>query len=176
MAVRTLYTIEDYIALEGDYPDRKFKPDSRGAPVEMSPDRIHSKVQGEIVWFLSSWLKSGALPGYMVGPELMHRLGDWVCQPDVVVAYEDDELYPGRAPLLAVEVRSKSNSWPEMRAKAARYLAAGTAMVWLVDPRQQTVELHLADAAPQTLAGADVIEGGTTLPGFRVTVSELFPA
>ncbi len=176
VAVRTLYTIEDYIALEGEYPDRKFKPDSRGAPVEMSPDMDHFDVQGEIIVVLRLWLRSGALPGYKAGPELMHRLGDWVCQPDVAVAHKDDGPYPDRAPLLAVEVRSKSNSWPEMRAKALRYLAAGTAMVWLVDPREQTVELQQADAAPQTLAGADVIEGIATLPGFRVTVQELFPA
>ena len=38
MAVRTRYTIEDYIALEGEYPERKFKPDSTGAPVEMTPN------------------------------------------------------------------------------------------------------------------------------------------
>ncbi len=175
MAVRTRYTIEDYIALEGEYPDRKFKPDSTGAPVEMSPTMDHSFVQGEINWLVRSWLKSGALPGYMVGPELMHRLGDRVCQPDVAVAHVDDGPYPTRAPLLAVEVRSKRNTWPEMRAKAARYLEFGSAMVWLVDPEARSLELHRADAAPQTLSGDEVIEGGATLPGFRAAVNKLFP-
>ena len=107
MAVRTRYSIEDYIALEGEYPDRKFKPDSTGAPVEMSPNMDHFDVQGEIVWLLRSWLKSGALPGYKAGPELIHQIEDWVCQPDVAIAHRDDGPYPGRAPLLAVEVRSK---------------------------------------------------------------------
>ena len=41
------------------------------------------------------------------------------------------------------------------RCKAARYLSAGTAMVWLADPEARSLELHL--------------------PGFRATVSELFP-
>ena len=175
MAVRTRYTIEDYIALEGEYPDRKFKPDSTGAPVEMSPNMDHSYVQGEIGWLVRSWLNSGALPGYMVGPELMHRLGDRVCQPDVAVAHVDDGPYPTRSPLLAVEVRSKRNTWAEMRAKATRYLEYGSAMVWLVDPETRSLELHRADAAPQTLSGDDVIEGGATLPGFRVAASEFFP-
>ena len=107
VAVRTRYTIEDYIALEGEYPDRKFKPDSTGAPVEMSPDMDHSFVQGETLLLLKLWLRSGALPGYMVGPELMHRLENWVCQPDLALARAADGPYPGRAPLLAVEVRSK---------------------------------------------------------------------
>ena len=62
-----------------------------------------------------------------------------------------------------------------MRAKAARYLEHGSAMGWLVDPHRQTLELHQPDATPQMLSGSDVIEGGATLPGFRVTVSDLFP-
>ena len=48
-------------------------------------------------------------------------------------------------------------------------------MVWLIDLRQQTVELHRADATPRTLSGDDVIEGGATLPGFRAAASEFFP-
>ncbi|MDD9955361.1 MAG: Uma2 family endonuclease [Anaerolineaceae bacterium] len=175
MAVRTRYSIEDYIALEGEYPDRKFKPDSTGAPVEMSPDKIHSFVQSEILFQLKLWLRNSGLPDYNAGAELMHRLEEWICQPDVALVRSEAEDYPLAAPLLAVEVRSQSNTWREMRAKAARYLEYGSAMVWLVDPRRQTLELHLSDAAPQMLSGDDVIEGGATLPGFRVTVSKLFP-
>jgi len=175
VAVRTSYSIEDYIALEGEYPDRKFKPDSTGAPVEMSPSMDHSDVQGEIIVVLRLWLRAGALPGYKAGPVLMHQIEDWVCQPDVAVAHRDDGPCPTRGPLLAVEVLSNRNSWREMRAKAARYLEYGSAMVWLVDPRRQTLELHLSDAAPQMLAGDDLIEGGATLTGFRATVSDLFP-
>ena len=175
VAVRIRYTIEDYIALEGEYPDRKFKPDSTGAPVEMSPDMDHSFVQGETLLLLKLWLRSGALPGYMVGPELMHRLENWVCQPDLALARAADGPYPGRAPLLAVEIRSDSNTRRELRRKAARYLEAGAAMVWLIDPETRTVELHRADAAPQTISGDEVIEGGTILPGFRVAASEFFP-
>ena len=174
MAVRTRYSIEDYIALEGEYPDRKFKPDSTGAPVEMSPDKIHGFIQGEVLFHLKLWLRDGQ-GKYNAGPEIMHRLGEWVCQPDVAVVPIEGELYPEQAPLLAVEVRSQRNTWREMRAKAARYLEYGSAMVWLIDPRRHTLELHLPDAPPRTLAGDDVIEGGAALPGFRATVSDLFP-
>ena len=175
MAVRTRYSIEDYIALEGEYPDRKFKPDSTGAPVEMSPNMDHFDVQGETIVLLRLWLRTGALPGYKAGPELTHQIEDWVCQPDVAVAHRDDGPYPRRAPLLAVEVRSDSNTWREMRAKAARYLEYGSAMVWLVDPEARSLELHLPGEAPQMLAGDEVIEGGATLPGFRAAVRDFFP-
>ena len=78
------------------------------------------------------------------------------------------------APLVAVEIRSESNTRSEMRAKARRYLERGTQMVWLVYPESRTVELYRADAAMQTLSGDDVIEGSATLPGLRVAVSEIF--
>ena len=174
MAVRTRYSIEDYIALEGEYPDRKFKPDSTGAPVEMSPDKIHGFAQGEILFRLKLWLRDSHT-NYNAGTEIIHRLGDQVCLPDVALVRSEAEDYPQAAPLLAVEVRSRQNNWREMRAKAERYLEYGSAMVWLVDPRQQTLELHRPGEAPQTLAGDDIIEGGDALPGFRARVSELFP-
>ncbi|MCY4524992.1 MAG: Uma2 family endonuclease, partial [Anaerolineaceae bacterium] len=159
MAVRTRYSIEDYIALEGEYPDRKFKPDSTGAPVETAPNMDHFDVQGEITVLLRLWLRTGALPGYKAGPALTHQIENWVCQPDVSVAHRDDRPYPRRAPLLAVEVRSKRNSWREMRAKAARYLEYGSAMGWLGDPRPQTLRPHQAGAAPETRARGGGVGG-----------------
>ena len=84
-------------------------------------------------------------------------------------------VIPREAPLLAVEIRSDSNTWRELRAKAARYLTHGTQMVWLVDTDARSLELHRADAPPQTLRGDDLIDGGATLPGFRLPVSDLFP-
>ena len=174
MAVRTRYSIEDYIALEGEYPDRKFKPDSTGAPVEMSPDKIHGFVQGEILFHLKLWLQ-GSHWKYNAGTEIIHRLGDRVCLPDVALVRSDAEAYPQEAPLLAVEVRSRQNTWRELRRKAARYLEYGTAMVWLVDPEARTLELHQENAAPQMLADGDFIEGGATLPGFRAAVGDFFP-
>ena len=176
MAVKIRYTIEDYNELNRNGSGRKFKPNAWGAPVAMSPNMDHSHVQGEVIVLLKLWLRDGALPGYMVGPELTHRLGDRLIQPDVSVARAEDGPYPQRGPRLAVEVLSAGNSWPEMRVKAERYLAFGTQMVWLVDPRRRVVELHRPATPPQTLSGAGLIDGGAALPGFRVTVQELFPA
>ena len=48
-------------------------------------------------------------------------------------------------------------------------------MVWLVDPEARSLEMHLPDAAPQMLAGDDLVEGGATLPGFRAAVRDFFP-
>ena len=75
-----------------------------------------------------------------------------------------------------MEVRSDSNTWPELREKAGRYLEQGTQMVWLVDTDERQVEIQRAGEAPRTLHSDDLIEGGALLPGFRLRVRDIFPA
>ena len=175
MEAKARYTIDDLIDLERKHFGRKAKPDASGRPILTSPDMAHSMVRTEIMVLLKTWQLGGALPDFDSGFGPTHCLDGWLCQPDVSIVRKTEKCYPENAPLLAVEVGSVDNTWREMRAKAARYLEYGSAMVWLVDPRQQTLELHQPGEAPQTLAGDDVIEGGDVLPGFRARVSELFP-
>ena len=168
-------TLHEFIGLVEQYPDRKFKLNAAGDAVEMSPSRSHGFLQGWIWGLLQGWLSTGALPGYGAGTEITHDLNGWLCIPDVAVLPVAGEPYPREAPLVAVEVRSESNTRSELRAKARRYLEQGTQMVWLVYPESRTVELYHAGEAMQALSGDAIIEGGATLPGFRAAVSELFP-
>ena len=78
------------------------------------------------------------------------------------------------APDLAVEVRSPSQSHPEMDTKAAGYLAAGTRLVWVVDPDSRTVTVYRPDRAPVELAPDEYLDGYDVLPGFRVAVAAIF--
>ena len=168
-------SMDDFVALVERNPDTYFKFNAAGDVVEMTPMADHANTQTMTGTRLTLWLWTGALPGYLAGSELTIDLGDWRCQPDVSVHRARGRVIPREAPLLAVEIRSDSNTWRELRAKAARYLAHGTQMVWLIDTEARSLELHRADAPPQTLRGDDLIDGGATLPGFRLPVSDLFP-
>ena len=167
-------TLERYFELARQYPGKKFTFNSRGEIVEMAPVRAHSFLQLDVGWLLKNWLQGGALPGYRAGVELLHNLDGWICQPDVVICRAEGPPVATEAPLLAVEVHSRSNTRSELEAKAARYLQQGTPMVWLLYPRTQTLVIHVSDAPPKTLRGDDLIEGGEALPGFRIPVSEIF--
>ncbi len=77
------------------------------------------------------------------------------------------------APDLAVEVLSPSNEDREIRIKVVNYLRAG-ALIWVVDPESKTVEVYTPDEAPKTLGVNDLLDGGTVLPGFSLSIRNLF--
>ncbi len=168
-------SLEQFLELEERHPERRFKPAANGAVIDMSPSRSHGFVQGWIYRLLQNWLETEPLSGYGAGTEIIHDLDGWLCVPDVAVLPLEGEDYPREAPMLAVEIESKSNTRSELRAKAARYLERGTAMVWLVYPESRSLEICRPDEELQTLSGADLVEGGATLPGFRASVNTLFP-
>ena len=168
-------SMDDFVALVERNPDTYFKFNAAGDVVEMTPMPDHANTQTLTGTHLTLWLWTGALPGYLAGSEIAFNLGDWRCRPDMALSHVRGKVIPREAPLLAVEIRSDSNTWRELRAKAERYLAHGTQMVWLVDTDARSLELHRADAPPQTLRGDDLIDGGAVLPGFRLPVSDLFP-
>ena len=81
--------------------------------------------------------------------------------------------WPG-APDLAVEVVSPGDRSGEVAEKVAAWLAAGTQMVVVVEPRQRTVAVHRADGVIRALREGDVLEGGEVVPGWKVSVAALF--
>jgi Uma2 family endonuclease len=92
------------------------------------------------------------------------------CEPLV----DPDAAYPF-APDLAVEIASPTQYRPAMKAKAARYLAGGTALVWVVWPKRQQVDVWHRDAAtPLTLGIGDTLDGEAVVPGFSYPVAALF--
>lgn len=79
------------------------------------------------------------------------------------------------APDLAVEVISPSNKAADMHLKVRQLLAAGTALIWIVQPRTRAVEVH-SPAGAVTLAEDDILSGGDVLPGLEIPVRDIFPA
>ena len=81
---------------------------------------------------------------------------------------------PHLAPDLAVEVLSKSNTKAEMTRKLGEYFQAGVRLVWMVDPRTRTVRVHTAVDQSVLLKGNEVLDGGEVLPGFSLSLDEIF--
>jgi Uma2 family endonuclease len=78
------------------------------------------------------------------------------------------------APDLAVEILSPSDAPAEVRIKVAEYLAAGTRLVWVVDPESKTVTVYSSLFAPRVVGEGDLLDGEDVVPGFSVLVREIF--
>jgi Uma2 family endonuclease len=82
-------------------------------------------------------------------------------------------------PTLAVEVRNEFEFGPAaeqtMAAKRADYFAAGTLVVWDVDPVHDRIHVYRASdpARPMTYECGQIAEAEPALPGWRVDVSEI---
>ena len=85
----------------------------------------------------------------------------------------DRDGAPG-APDLAVEVVSPGDTRPEVAAKIASWLAAGTRVVWVVDPGCRSIAVHEPGVAPRRLAASDIVDGEPLFPGFRLPVADVF--
>ena len=84
-----------------------------------------------------------------------------------------DFFWPG-APDLAIEVRSKTDRWPDILEKVDEYLRFGTQMVWVIDPKRLEAIVFRPGTEPITLTRADELDGGDIVPGFRFPVGRLF--
>ena len=112
---------------------------------------------------------------------VLRRRPDRVFAPDVAFVRAErvpppalrSKFFEG-APDLAVEIVSPSDEPAALRRKATRYLAAGTRLVWIVDPRRRTVTVHAPDTIPATLAVPSTLDGGDVVPGFEMPLDMLF--
>lgn len=97
-----------------------------------------------------------------------------VIRKDRLKGLEEDRGFMPIPADLAVEVVSPNDLYYEVAAKVAEYLAAGFAVVWVVDPNLKTVRIERADATIRVLHEADEITAEPALPEFRCQVGEFF--
>lgn len=78
------------------------------------------------------------------------------------------------APDLAVEVLSPWDTATEMTRKIEVYLKAGVRLVWIVDPGTQRVTVYRSLQDVKVLTPDQELDGADVLPGFRITVADIF--
>ena len=79
-------------------------------------------------------------------------------------------------PDLAVEVISPGNRKAEMRQKLREYFSAGSMLVWYVYPKTKSVHVFQSvDDEPLIISVDGSLTGGQVLPGFKLSVREIFP-
>jgi Uma2 family endonuclease len=157
-----------------------------GKKVEMPPMSVYAGV-------IASRL-SGAINGYAKPRKLGEAVTEVLFQlPTLVgrnrrpdVAYVSADRWPRGRPIppkdnawevvpdLGIEVVSPSDFAEELLEKIEEYFRAGVRLVWVVYPLRRAVHVYESLDRIRGLRENSELEGDDVLPGFRLSLSELF--
>ena len=149
-----------------------------GVLVEKTAGYFESRLALLLGHFLEDFLEEHDF-GFVLGADGTVRLMPGLVRiPDVSFVSWDKvpnrELPAEPIPDLAVEVLSEGNTAEEMRRKLGEYFQVGVRLVWLIDPATRTAEVYTSPRKKTTIGKDGVLNGGTVLPGFRLSMQELF--
>ncbi|WP_339912135.1 Uma2 family endonuclease [Symmachiella dynata] len=150
--------------------------------VEKPMGYFESQLAFLIGFFLHSYLTENNLGIVLgeAGPVLVRD--DQVRIPDVsFIAWDrlPDRKLPQQAilpvaPDLAIEVLSPGNTKAEMDRKLRDYFNAGTQLVWYLDPKARQMRVYTSVDDVETIDESGTVSGGDVLPGFSMSLQELF--
>jgi Uma2 family endonuclease len=163
-ADKRLYELVDGVLVEKDMGTR---------------EAILASVVGYLLWQYLEEHDRGIVAGADGAVRLGFRL---VRIPDVSFIPWDrlpneelpDEAILSVAPALAVEVLSESNTKAEMMRKLKDYFGAGVQLVWMIDPKTETAMAYTSATRGRSIGKNGVLEGGKVLPGFTLSLKDLF--
>jgi Uma2 family endonuclease len=77
-------------------------------------------------------------------------------------------------PDFVIELRSPTDALAALHAKMEEYLANGARLGWLIDPEDRRVYFYSPDGPRRELADASEVSGDPVLPGFVLTLAEVW--
>ena len=173
-------TVEDVVAIQ--VREGRLCELVDGVLVEKAMGFLESSLACVLIQVLMNYLEEHRL-GVVAGEGGMIRLApNLVRIPDVSFISRDQfpegrvgrEPVPSLSPTLAVEVLSPSNTEAEMDRKLLDYFAAGSKLVWYLDPADRSVRVYTTPQNFTRLDESQTLDGGEVLPGFRLPIRDWF--
>ena len=150
--------------------------------VSEPPGTRHGAIAASLTYHLSDFVRRHGL-GIVFAQDTGFKIAsdpDTVRAPDVAFVGRDraDQIptrgYAELAPDLLAEILSPDDRPAETLAKVADWLAAGTQVVWLVDPQRSEIRIYRQDGSLSVLRKDDSLEGENVLPGFTCPLVHVF--
>jgi Uma2 family endonuclease len=172
-------TLADFEALPED--DNYRTELSRGWLMrEPRPGGEHGCVSGNLHYLLRSFVSAHGLGRVLI--ETGFRISEkppTVRGPDV--AFIATSRLPAEVPIgfwtlapdLAIEVVSPSDRPNDIGLKVVDYLEAGTAEIWVVQPRSRTVVVHRATGDARIVREGETL-ASELLPGLELSLKDVF--
>lgn len=149
--------------------------------VREPPGTRHGAIAANLVYYLSDFARrQGA--GIVLAQDTGFKIAadpDTVRAPDVAfLARERTSQIPERgyaelAPDLVVEIVSPGDAPAELLAKVADWLAAGSRLVWVIDPERAEARIYRKDGSLSVLPKNGTLDGEDVLPGFLCPLKDV---
>jgi Uma2 family endonuclease len=174
------WTAEDLLALAGD--ENRYEL-VRGELVMMTPaGPKHGKFASRLDRAIGNYVETHNLgevytaePGFQLQAEpLTIRAPEVAFVQRLRIPAGEPAGFWSLAPDLVVEIISPSETAQDVHEKVKDYLRAGTRLIWLVYPDNETVMEYRAPEQARVLTADDDLQGGDVLPGFRHPLKQLF--
>jgi Uma2 family endonuclease len=120
------------------------------------------------VYAAETGFKLSSNPDTVLAPDIA-----FISQQRVAQVGDAPGYWPG-PPDLAVEVNSPSVTVSEVESKVAEWLEFGSRIVWVVSPKLRNVTVYRSLTDIVILTEKDTLDGGEVIPGFQISVAEIF--
>jgi Uma2 family endonuclease len=120
-------------------------------------DHVDAHELGRV--YVESGFKLASGPDTVRGPDIAFISQTRLPQPE-------PRGYPDLAPDLAVEILSPTDRPGEVLGRVADLLAAGTKLLWVIDPDRRLARIYRADGSEDVVSAEQALDGEAVVPGF----------
>ena len=90
------------------------------------------------------------------------------------LTHKQQEGFIPLCPDFVVELRSKTDSLKMLQTKMREYMANGTQLGWLIDPKNKRVEIYRIGKELEVLDQPSTLSGEDALPGFTLQLNRIW--
>lgn len=176
------FTDEQFYQLCQANRDVKFERTAEGRLIVMPPTgwgtgKRNSKLNGQI-WAWNEQMKLGEAFDSSTGfklPNGADRSPDaaWVRQERLEALNPDPDKFLPLAPDFVVELRSASDELKPLQDKMQEYLGNGVRLGWLINPKDQQVEIYRQGQEVEVLLSPTSLSGEDVLSGFVLDLRQI---
>jgi len=177
-------TPEQYEELVYKHDDLWLELTSSGELIVMPPTGLESDTRNfNLIIQLGTWAQTDGsgvgfgASGIFALPNGARRIPDaaWVKREKWNRLTKDQQQRFGPlSPDFVVELRSRTDRLPPLRAKMVEYIENGVSLGWLIDPFERRVYVYRPDHEVVILENPETVSGDPLLPGFKLRLTELW--
>jgi Uma2 family endonuclease len=181
----TQFSDDDFFEFCAANDPLRIERNSKGQLIIMSPSgSLTGNIHFKIYQALTHWIDKNGEVGYIFDSSAGFKLPDQsILAPDAAfianerwesLTEEQKRKFAPLTPDFVIEVRSESDSLPQLMSKMKVWISNGCRLAWLIDPLEQNAYLYHGDGSVQKVQGFNtILDGENILPRLQLDLSKL---